>query len=54
MKVIATDADDIETPNAQISYRIDEKSTGAELFEINSKTGEIRVKKSSIDREVSC
>lgn len=53
MRVIATDADDGDTPNAQIAYRIDPNSAGADMFEINSRTGEIRVKKNSIDREVS-
>lgn len=53
MKVIGTDADDKRLPNAQIAYRIDEKSSGANMFYIDSRTGDIRVKQNNLDREVS-
>ncbi|XP_017278000.1 desmoglein-2 [Kryptolebias marmoratus] len=51
MKVIATDADDENTPHAKLSYRIDEQSSGADMFYIDSRTGEIKVKRNTLDRE---
>lgn len=53
MKVIGTDADDKRLPHAQIAYQIDEKSNGANMFYIDSRTGDIKVKQSNLDREVS-
>ncbi|XP_012730885.3 desmoglein-2 [Fundulus heteroclitus] len=51
MKVIATDDDDNTTANAQISYRIDERSNSGGMFSINSQTGEVMVVKTTLDRE---
>ncbi|XP_037538123.1 desmoglein-2 [Nematolebias whitei] len=51
MKVIGTDADDKRLPHAQIAYQIDAKSNGANMFYIDSRTGDIKVKQSNLDRE---
>uniref|UniRef100_A0A3Q1ALT4 Cadherin domain-containing protein n=1 Tax=Amphiprion ocellaris TaxID=80972 RepID=A0A3Q1ALT4_AMPOC len=53
MKVIATDADQENTINSKIFYRIKEESNRAGIFFINCHTGEIIVQKSALDREVS-
>lgn len=53
MKVIATDADQENTPHSKISYKIDSESNKDGLFYINSQTGEVMVQQSSLDREVS-
>lgn len=53
MKVIATDADQEDTPHSKISYKIASESNPDGLFYINSRTGEVMVQQSSIDREVS-
>uniref|UniRef100_A0AAX7SGC8 Desmoglein 2 n=1 Tax=Astatotilapia calliptera TaxID=8154 RepID=A0AAX7SGC8_ASTCA len=41
MKIIATDADDERTENAQLSYSIVEQANTAGLFWMNSRTGEL-------------
>uniref|UniRef100_A0A8C6L1T1 Desmoglein-2-like n=1 Tax=Nothobranchius furzeri TaxID=105023 RepID=A0A8C6L1T1_NOTFU len=51
MKVIATDADDPNTENAKIFYRIDERSNRAGMFYIDASTGEIKVSSNNLDRE---
>ncbi|KAG7525885.1 desmoglein-2-like [Solea senegalensis] len=51
MKVIATDADQANTPHTKIFYRLDEECVKEGMFFINSDTGEIRVKKNTLDRE---
>lgn len=53
MKIIATDADDERTENAQLSYSIVEQANTAGLFWMNSQTGELMVQSTSLDREVS-
>lgn len=53
MKIIATDADDERTKNAQLSYSIVEQANTAGLFWMNSHTGELMVQSTSLDREVS-
>lgn len=53
MKVIATDADQKDIPHSQISYKIASESNLYGLFYINSRTGEVIVQQSSLDREVS-
>jgi len=52
MKVTATDADEEGTLNSAISYKIESQSNIAGMFYINSKTGEVMVRKNSLDREV--
>uniref|UniRef100_A0A3Q1HG81 Desmoglein-1-like n=1 Tax=Acanthochromis polyacanthus TaxID=80966 RepID=A0A3Q1HG81_9TELE len=52
MKVLATDADQENTINSKIFYRIKEESNRAGLFVINCHTGEIMVQR-DINREVS-
>ncbi|XP_069822154.1 cadherin-15 isoform X2 [Dendropsophus ebraccatus] len=51
MKVIATDADDANTDNAQLKYSIIQQDS-REMFSINQDTGEIRTVQVGIDREV--
>ncbi|XP_063801604.1 cadherin-15 [Pseudophryne corroboree] len=51
MKVIATDADDTNTDNAQLKYSIIEQER-PEIFSINQDTGEIRTVQVGLDREV--
>lgn len=53
MKVIATDADQEGTPHSKIFYKIASESDPDGLFYINSRTGELMVQQSSLDREVS-
>lgn len=52
MKIIATDADDERTQNAQLSYSIVEQANTAGFW-MNSHTGELMVQSTSLDREVS-
>ncbi|XP_054889423.1 desmoglein-2-like protein [Poeciliopsis prolifica] len=52
MKVIATDDDDPNTNHARIFYRIDERTNAAGMFTINSRTGEVLVAKTTLDREI--
>lgn len=52
MRVIATDADQENTINSKIFYRIKEESNRAGIFFINCNTGEIIVQKSALDREI--
>ncbi|KAK2822451.1 hypothetical protein Q5P01_022516 [Channa striata] len=51
MKVIATDADQENTPHSKIFYRISEESNTGNMFTINSETGEVRVFQRTLDRE---
>ncbi|XP_051274366.1 desmoglein-2 [Dicentrarchus labrax] len=51
MKVIATDADAENSINSQISYSIVEQSNSAGMFFINSHTGEVMVRRNTLDRE---
>ncbi|KAG7455194.1 hypothetical protein MATL_G00253940 [Megalops atlanticus] len=52
MTVNATDADDPETPNAQIAYSIvGQEPGGQNMFYINQETGQIYVQTSTLDRE---
>ncbi|XP_054482279.1 desmoglein-2-like protein [Anoplopoma fimbria] len=51
MKVIATDDDEPNTPNSQIYYSIVEQSSTAGMFYINSQTGEVQVRRNTLDRE---
>ncbi|XP_031150047.1 desmoglein-2-like isoform X2 [Sander lucioperca] len=51
MKVIATDADQENTLNSKICYRIVGQSSTAGMFSINSETGEVIVRQSTLDRE---
>lgn len=53
MKVIATDDDQENTINSMIHYSIDQLSSTAGMFYINSQTGEIFVQQNTLDREVS-
>lgn len=52
MRVIATDADQENTLNSQIWYSIVEQSNIAGMFVIDQVTGEVRVKRNTLDREV--
>lgn len=52
MKAIATDADQENTLHSKIYYRIVEQRYTAELFSINSETGEVTVRMNTLDREV--
>ncbi|CAB1317409.1 unnamed protein product [Coregonus sp. 'balchen'] len=51
MKVIATDADEVNTLHSQIYYSIVEKSASDRMFAINYQTGEILVRQTTLDRE---
>ncbi|KAF1383815.1 hypothetical protein PFLUV_G00135730 [Perca fluviatilis] len=51
MKVIATDADQENTPHSKISYKIVGQSSTAGMFSIISETGEVIVRQSTLDRE---
>ncbi|XP_056247907.1 desmoglein-2-like protein [Seriola aureovittata] len=51
MKVIATDADEANTTRSKIYYSIVEESSSAGMFYINSQTGEVIVKRNTLDRE---
>ncbi|XP_072219200.1 desmoglein-2-like protein isoform X2 [Leuresthes tenuis] len=51
MKVIATDDDEEGTLNSLISYKIESQSNIAGMFYINSRTGEVMVRKNTLDRE---
>ena len=53
MRVNVTDADEENTPHSQIYYSIVEESNTAGMFFINSQTGEVIVRQSTLDREVS-
>lgn len=50
MKVIATDADEENTPHTMIHYSIVEDTAG--MFFINSQSGEVMVQQNTLDREV--
>ncbi|XP_077307179.1 cadherin-15 [Lithobates pipiens] len=50
MRVIATDADDVTTDNAQLKYSIVQQES-PEMFSINQDTGEIRTVQVGLDRE---
>jgi hypothetical protein len=52
MKVTATDADEVNTLHSQIYYSIVEKSASDKMFAINYQTGEILVRRTTLDREV--
>ena len=55
IKVVATDADEENTNNADIQYKImdqEPKLPADKLFEINPKNGVIRVHAGGLDREV--
>uniref|UniRef100_A0A4W5MFL5 Cadherin domain-containing protein n=1 Tax=Hucho hucho TaxID=62062 RepID=A0A4W5MFL5_9TELE len=51
MKVNATDADEVNTLHSQIYYSIVEKSASDKMFAINYQTGEILVRRTTLDRE---
>ncbi|CAG5896669.1 unnamed protein product [Menidia menidia] len=51
MKVIATDADEINTLHSKISYKIESRSNAAGMFYMNSRTGEVLVRSTTLDRE---
>uniref|UniRef100_G3PIH4 Desmoglein 2 n=1 Tax=Gasterosteus aculeatus aculeatus TaxID=481459 RepID=G3PIH4_GASAC len=51
MKVIATDDDEKNSPHSQIHYSIVEQSNTAGMFFINSQTGEVMVRRNTLDRE---
>ncbi|KAG8563049.1 hypothetical protein GDO81_015908 [Engystomops pustulosus] len=51
MRVIATDADDANTDNAQLKYSIIQQDSPG-MFSINQDTGEIRTVQVGLDREV--
>ncbi|CAJ1072357.1 desmoglein-2-like [Xyrichtys novacula] len=51
MKVIATDADQENTPHSLLSYNIVQQSNTAGMFYMNSRTGEVMVQRSTLDRE---
>uniref|UniRef100_A0A8C7SLH4 Desmoglein 2 n=1 Tax=Oncorhynchus mykiss TaxID=8022 RepID=A0A8C7SLH4_ONCMY len=51
MKVTATDADEVNTLHSQIYYSIVEKSASDKMFAINYQTGEILVRRTTLDRE---
>ncbi|KAG8014182.1 Desmoglein-2, partial [Nibea albiflora] len=51
MRVIATDADEEGTQHTAIFYSIVQESNVGGMFSINSRTGEVMVQRSSLDRE---
>ncbi|XP_041698183.1 desmoglein-2 [Coregonus clupeaformis] len=51
MKVIATDADEVNTLHSKIYYSIVQKSSSDSMFAINYETGEIMVRQTTLDRE---
>uniref|UniRef100_A0A4W5NDA5 Cadherin domain-containing protein n=1 Tax=Hucho hucho TaxID=62062 RepID=A0A4W5NDA5_9TELE len=51
MKVIAKDADEVNTLHSQIYYSIVQKSSSDSMFAINYQTGEIMVRQTTLDRE---
>lgn len=51
MKVIATDDDEEGSLFSQIAYSV-EQSTTAGMFYIKSQTGEVMVRRNTLDREV--
>uniref|UniRef100_A0A3Q3SAP9 Desmoglein-2-like n=1 Tax=Mastacembelus armatus TaxID=205130 RepID=A0A3Q3SAP9_9TELE len=51
MKVIATDADQEDTSHSKIFYSIVEQSNVPGMFLINSETGEVMVRRNTLDRE---
>uniref|UniRef100_A0A8C8MNX1 Desmoglein 2 n=1 Tax=Oncorhynchus tshawytscha TaxID=74940 RepID=A0A8C8MNX1_ONCTS len=51
MKVLATDADEVNTLHSQIYYSIVQKSSSDSMFAINYQTGEIMVRQTTLDRE---
>ena len=53
MKITATDADDPDTKNAQIAFKIvSQDPSQPEAFTINRATGEVRTARFQLDREV--
>lgn len=52
MKVIATDADEVNTLHTKLYFRIAEETNIGGMFLINSDTGEVTVRKNTLDREV--
>lgn len=52
MKVIATDADQVNTSHSKIHYSIAQQTNIGGMFYINSETGEVRVQRNTLDREV--
>lgn len=54
MKVIATDADDPTTRNAEIAYKIvSQEPANTPMFYLKKDTGEIYTTSFTLDREVS-
>lgn len=53
MKVIATDADQANTPHSAIHYSIVDSASSGGMFFMNSQTGEVMVQRNTLDREVS-
>lgn len=54
MKITATDADDPETLNSKVSYRIvSQEPANTPVFYLNKDTGEIYTTSFTLDREVS-
>lgn len=53
MKVIATDDDEEKSLHSKIFYSFDEQSNSAGMFSINSATGEVTVRRNTLDREVT-
>lgn len=51
MRINATDADEPNNLNSKIAFRIISQSPGA-AFSMNKDTGEVRVAKINLDREV--
>ncbi|KAM6918216.1 LOW QUALITY PROTEIN: desmoglein-2-like protein [Xenentodon cancila] len=51
MTVIATDADEENTDHSAIFYQIQGQSNVANMFSINSRTGEVKVMRNTLDRE---
>lgn len=54
MKIVATDADEPNTLNSKISYRIvSQEPANSPMFYLNKDTGEIYTSSFTLDREVS-
>ncbi|KAL0966165.1 hypothetical protein UPYG_G00291810 [Umbra pygmaea] len=51
IKMNATDQDEANTLNSMIKYSIEDTSNSAGMFYIHQQTGEIRVQKTTLDRE---
>ena len=52
MRVNATDQDEENTPHTKLYFTLDKESEREGMFYINHETGDVMVKRTSLDREV--